>query len=86
MQTVRGCRWVDEIVADVPYIMNEEYLREIIIKHRSGRGNCNLLSTAPSSKSLTCALNLVHAELTSLSTVTIRVSSMARTFTRRHRN
>ena len=86
METVRSCRWVDEIVADVPYIMNEEYLREIIIKHRSDRGSCNLLSAAPSSISLTDLLNLVYAELTTLSTVTIRVWSMARTCMRQHRN
>ena len=34
METVRGCKWVDEIVADVPYIMNETYLEEIMVKHR----------------------------------------------------
>ena len=34
METVRGCKWVDEIVADVPYIMNETYLKEIMVKHR----------------------------------------------------
>jgi ethanolamine-phosphate cytidylyltransferase len=31
---VRGCKWVDEVVTNVPYIMNDEYLKEIIVKYR----------------------------------------------------
>merc|ERR1711998_546759 len=31
---VQGCKWVDEVVLDVPYIMNEEYLSYIIEKYR----------------------------------------------------
>ncbi len=34
LETVRGCRWVDEVVSDVPYIMNEEYLNYVIEKYR----------------------------------------------------
>jgi ethanolamine-phosphate cytidylyltransferase len=32
--TVRSCRWVDEVVPGVPYIMTEEYLLHIIEKYR----------------------------------------------------
>ena len=31
---VRSCKWVDEVVTDVPYVMNDEYLRDIIEKYR----------------------------------------------------
>ena len=31
--TVRGCKWVDEIVEGVPYIMNDEYLLYVIDKY-----------------------------------------------------
>ena len=34
LSTVRGCRWVDEVVPDVPYIMNEEYINYIIDKYQ----------------------------------------------------
>ncbi len=34
LEAVRGCRWVDEVVSDVPYIMNEEYLNYVIKKYR----------------------------------------------------
>lgn len=34
LATVRACRWVDEVVTDVPYIMTEEYLLYIIEKYR----------------------------------------------------
>jgi hypothetical protein len=46
METVRGCKWVDEIVADVPYIMNETYLKEIMVKHRYLLYYYDLLSMA----------------------------------------
>ncbi len=29
-ETVRACKWVDEVVTNVPYIMNEEYLQWVI--------------------------------------------------------
>ena len=32
--TVEGCRWVDEVVPNVPYIMNEEYINFIIDKYQ----------------------------------------------------
>lgn len=31
---VEGCRFVDEVVTDVPYVMNEGYLREIMDKYK----------------------------------------------------
>ena len=31
---VRACKWVDEVVPEVPYIMSEEYLRWVIQAHR----------------------------------------------------
>lgn len=34
IKTVEGCRWVDEVVTDVPYIMNEDYLAYVIEKYR----------------------------------------------------
>lgn len=34
IETVRGCKWVDEVVEGVPYVMNDEYLSEIITKYR----------------------------------------------------
>lgn len=34
LDTVRGCKWVDEVVEGVPYIMNEEYLLYVIEKYR----------------------------------------------------
>lgn len=34
IETVRGCKWVDEVVPGVPYIMNDEYLMNIIEKYR----------------------------------------------------
>ena len=33
METVRSCRWVDEVVGDVPYVMNEDYLNYVIEKY-----------------------------------------------------
>lgn len=32
--TVRACRWVDEVVPGVPYIMTEEYLLDIIERYK----------------------------------------------------
>jgi glycerol-3-phosphate cytidylyltransferase-like family protein len=32
--TVRGCKWVDEVVEGVPYVMSDEYLRYVIEKYR----------------------------------------------------
>ena len=34
MMTVKGCRWVDEVVTDVPYVMNQEYIDYIIDKYQ----------------------------------------------------
>lgn len=34
VEMVRGCRWVDEVVPNVPYIMNEEYLAHVIDKYK----------------------------------------------------
>ena len=34
LATVRSCRWVDEVVPNVPYVMTEEYLLYIIEKYR----------------------------------------------------
>eukprot|EP01041_Mallomonas_annulata_P005193 gene5193-10385_t len=31
---VKSCKWVDEVVTDVPYIMNEEYIHYIINKYK----------------------------------------------------
>lgn len=31
--TVRGCKWVDEVVEGVPYVMNDEYLLHVIEKY-----------------------------------------------------
>lgn len=31
---VEGCRFVDEVVRDVPYVMNEEYLVEIMERYK----------------------------------------------------
>ncbi len=33
VDTVRGCKWVDEVVEGVPYIMNDEYLMHVIEKY-----------------------------------------------------
>lgn len=33
IETVRGCKWVDEVVEGVPYIMSEEYLKYVIAKY-----------------------------------------------------
>jgi ethanolamine-phosphate cytidylyltransferase len=33
IDTVRGCKWVDEVVENVPYVMNDEYLSYIIEKY-----------------------------------------------------
>jgi cytidyltransferase-like protein len=33
IDTVKGCKWVDEVVEDVPYVMNDEYLTHIIKKY-----------------------------------------------------
>jgi len=30
LATVRGCKWVDEVVENVPYVMSDEYLRWVI--------------------------------------------------------
>lgn len=32
--TVRACKWVDQVVTGVPYIMNEEYLLHVIDKYK----------------------------------------------------
>jgi hypothetical protein len=29
MQSIRSCKWVDEVVEDVPYVLNETYLNEV---------------------------------------------------------
>lgn len=34
LQTVRACKWVDEVVEGVPYIMNEDYINYVIEKYR----------------------------------------------------
>jgi ethanolamine-phosphate cytidylyltransferase len=34
VDTVRGCKWVDEVVENVPYVMNDEYLTYIIEKYK----------------------------------------------------
>lgn len=34
LAAVSGCRFVDEVVKDVPYIMNEEYINHIIEKYK----------------------------------------------------
>jgi ethanolamine-phosphate cytidylyltransferase len=34
LETVRGCKWVDEVVEGVPYVMSEEYLKYVIEKYR----------------------------------------------------
>jgi len=34
IETVRGCKWVDEVVPGVPYIMNDEYLMNIIEEYK----------------------------------------------------
>lgn len=34
IDTVRGCKFVDEVVEGVPYIMNDEYLEYVIQKYR----------------------------------------------------
>lgn len=33
LATVRGCKWVDEVVTNVPYVMNDEYLAMIMEKY-----------------------------------------------------
>jgi ethanolamine-phosphate cytidylyltransferase len=33
VDTVRGCKWVDDVVEGVPYIMNDEYLMYVIEKY-----------------------------------------------------
>eukprot|EP01032_Pedospumella_encystans_P010428 gene10428-12188_t len=33
LATVRGCKWVDEVVENVPYVMSDEYLRWVIEKY-----------------------------------------------------
>ena len=32
--TVGGCKWVDEVVSGVPYVMTDAYLMEVIKKHK----------------------------------------------------
>lgn len=34
LEMVNSCRWVDEVVSDVPYIMNDEYLNYIFQKYK----------------------------------------------------
>jgi cytidyltransferase-like protein len=34
VNTVKACKWVDEVVEGVPYIMNEEYLSHVIQKYK----------------------------------------------------
>jgi ethanolamine-phosphate cytidylyltransferase len=34
IDTVRGCKWVDEVVEGVPYVMNDDYLNYIIDKYK----------------------------------------------------
>ena len=34
IDTVRGCKFVDEVVEGVPYVMNDEYLAYVIDKYR----------------------------------------------------
>ena len=34
VEMVKGCRWVDEVVQGVPYIMSDEYLKHVIEKYR----------------------------------------------------
>jgi ethanolamine-phosphate cytidylyltransferase len=33
MNCVKGCKFVDEVISGVPYVMNEEYIKYIIEKH-----------------------------------------------------
>lgn len=34
VDTVRGCRWVDEVVEGVPYVLDDELLTDIVKKYR----------------------------------------------------
>ena len=34
LAAVEGCRFVDEVVPGVPYVMNEAYLRHVMEKYR----------------------------------------------------
>ncbi len=34
LAAVEGCRFVDEVVPGVPYVMNEVYLRQVMEKYR----------------------------------------------------
>lgn len=34
VDTVRGCRWVDEVVAGVPYVIDDELLLDIVEKYK----------------------------------------------------
>ena len=34
LAAVEGCRFVDEVVPGVPYVMNEAYLRQVMEKYR----------------------------------------------------
>ena len=33
-EAVKGCKWVDEVVTGVPYVMNDEYLKYVIEKYK----------------------------------------------------
>ena len=33
MQMIKSCKWVDEVVPNVPYVMNEDYIIYIIEKY-----------------------------------------------------
>ncbi len=34
MGCVKGCKFVDEVITGVPYVMNEEYIKYIIEKYK----------------------------------------------------
>lgn len=34
VETVRGCKWVDEVVEGVPYVMTEDYLLDVVQRYR----------------------------------------------------
>lgn len=33
-EMVNGCRWVDEVVTNVPYVIDEEYLKYVLDKYK----------------------------------------------------
>lgn len=61
--TTLGCRFVDEVVTGVPYIMDEQYVQSIIQQHRYSSSRLDHGQVSPNTPSCLCRIDyIVHGD------------------------